>query len=185
MNLAKINDLLQTVANIGILAGLILVGVQINETNRITKAQFRSDDFSISIAGLDLKVADDLPEAWGRAAINSPDISDEDLIVIDAFMYREWYRVMQELNVSTRGFGELNLENGAVEWVFLLIGNETAYRWWTLHQNGILAIHTKLRDAVNERLAVLGESHTNYHKRGIDKLRNGPLFPSTVSDGFQ
>ena len=54
MNMTKINPWLTFLANVGVIAGLVLVAVQINQNTEITKAQIANDYF---LADMNLELA--------------------------------------------------------------------------------------------------------------------------------
>ena len=72
MNWTKANHFLQFGANIGILLGLFLVGIQIMETNRIANAQFVADDRAVTMSSYELIIGEKLSETWAKARTNLP-----------------------------------------------------------------------------------------------------------------
>ena len=54
MDMTRINPWLNFAANVGVIAGLVLVAVQINQNTEITKAQIANDYF---LADMDLELA--------------------------------------------------------------------------------------------------------------------------------
>jgi len=103
MNWDRANKYLQTGANFGILAGLILVGIQILETNRITQAQFNSDALAVTMSSYDLRIGESLPGVWGKASTNLTNLTEEELVILDSYLTREWYRSIRERVLSTEG----------------------------------------------------------------------------------
>ena len=79
----KINHWLSLSANIGVMAGLILVAMQINQNTEITKAQIANDYF---LADMTLELAmmgDDPAKSWIKAVYAPEDIDQLDAAVID------------------------------------------------------------------------------------------------------
>lgn len=94
---------LQAIANVAILAGLILVGLQIRQATAIAEAQFLSELMDSSARGFEIIAGESLPGAWSRAMRNARSLSDEDLAVIDAFLTREWLNGIRFAALSERG----------------------------------------------------------------------------------
>lgn len=169
MNWNNASQYLQVGANIGILGGLLLVSIQILDTNRIANAQFIADDLNAMKSSYELLIGESLPEVWGKAAVNSPDMEVEELAVIDAFLKRQWFQSLGDRLISETGIKEYSLEDDVDEWIFSFLGNRTTITWWTDNENGVLEEYLELRDAINTRLSVLGESHNQLHE---DRLKN-------------
>jgi len=184
MNKTELSNWLQIGANIGILLGLILVGVQIRETNSIATAQFDSEDFLFATTAHDIVISERIGDIWGRVEANDQDISEEELAIVDSYITREWFRANQERSLGARGFVEADISTSAEEWVYQILGNEVALRWWTSNQIGLLDYYPELRDSINDKLAELGSEHRNYHKYKLSLLSEGALFPASVSDRF-
>ena len=72
MEMSRINPWLNFAANVGVIAGLVLVAVQINQNTEITKAQIANDYF---LADMDLELAmmGDDPASSFVKAVYSPD----------------------------------------------------------------------------------------------------------------
>ena len=173
MNWNNASQYLQVGANLGILGGLLLVSIQILDTNRIANAQFIADDLNAMKSSYELLIGEDLPQIWGKAALNSSELVVEELAVIDAFLKRQWFQSLGDQLISETGIKEYSLEDDVDEWVFSFLGNKTAITWWTDSQYGVLEEYTELRDAINNRLSVLGENHNQLHEDRLNNWFNG------------
>lgn len=163
---------LQAIANFAILAGLILVGLQIRQATAIAEAQFLSELMDSSARGFETIAGESLPGAWSRAMRNAQPMSDEDLAVIDAFLTREWLNGIRYAALSERGYGPGAPAPATVEkWVEGYLGNETAQRWWRARaEQGMLDLNPSLRDRVTERLESNGPDHAAAHASLLDVL---------------
>jgi hypothetical protein len=174
---------LQAIANFAILAGLILVALQIRQATTIAEAQFVSDLMDSSARAFEAMAGESLPGAWSRAMSNAHRLSDEDLAVIDAFLTREWMNGVRYAAVAERGYGPGSTTSGTVEkWAVAYLGNETAMRWWqAAARKGMLDMNPLLRDRVNERLEALGPTHAAYHADLLDALRGSDSVGTQVA----
>jgi hypothetical protein len=85
MDTNKVNRWLTLSANVGIIAGLILVAIQINQNTQITKAQIANDYY---LADMDLELAmmgDDPARSWTKAVYTPDELNNEDAAVIDRY----------------------------------------------------------------------------------------------------
>jgi hypothetical protein len=170
VNWNRASGLLQIGANIGILLGLILVGVQIRDSNRIANAQFVADDYLVTMASYELIIGESMSRAWARASANSNEHTDEDIIVIDAFLNREWFKSRRERDIAATGIKPFEIEREITQWVFVYLGNETALRWWE-GAGGILNTFPELKDGINRRLEGVSDLHHQSHKNRIERFR--------------
>ena len=170
MNWNKANHFLQIGANLGILLGLLLVGVQINESNRIANAQFIADDYTVTMTSYELIIGESLSGAWARASSNSSELTDEDIVVIDAFLSREWFKSRRERDIAATEIKQFEIQREITQWVFAYLGNETALRWFE-SAGGLINTFPELKDGINRALAERPDSHSQSHKSRIETFR--------------
>lgn len=172
MNRSRVADWLQIGGNLGILVGLLLVGLQIRETNRITDTQFEFEGWTGPMVSNELIIGEHLAESWTRAMLNSDELTDQDLVVVSSFLNREWIHNARMLQVARAGFSQVtSSDNTLPKWIAYL-GSETGLRWWEARQEGnFLRSNPVLRDQINERLAELGPDHARSQERFLTQLR--------------
>ena len=122
MDLHRVGSWLQVGANVGILAGLILVGVQLRQSNAITGAELFSNNLE-STVGRELALIGESPEKSMSRVLFEPDAaSREDYFVAD----RIYSVVIRQLNraialsaagfygtaegIDARGFANINYD---------------------------------------------------------------------------
>jgi hypothetical protein len=178
----RLNAWFQLGASIGVLIGLVLVILQLQQGTKIAAAQLGSESFGSTIAANDLIVGEGLSVAWSKAMVNADDLTDADLTVIAAFLNREWLN-----NTRNLVNGELGFSNGVFnpsssdsvrKWVFAYLGNETAIRWWRMQQSGrTIGITADFAAKIDTLLQEQGNQHHLFHKNGLTNLRSGVLYP--------
>ena len=170
----NIFNFVQVTASVGILLGLILVGVQIKEATRIAEAQFSYDAFTGAIDSQALVIGEHLGAAWARAKVNSPDLTDHDLVVIEAFLIREWLHNVRSLQLANAGFGSTSdLDISANKWVYTYLGNKTALRWWQrMKENGsFFQMHPELSNKIETMVDEFNGDLSSFHAEGLRSLR--------------
>lgn len=125
----KLNRWLTLAANLGVLAGLILVSLQIRQNTEITRAQIENDYFLADMQ-LELSMMGENPAAsWIKAVYTPDEMTREDPAVVDRYLNYGLVQVqrLQRMN-------ELGLASD--EWVDRVaylrwhLGNEIGRRWW-------------------------------------------------------
>jgi hypothetical protein len=171
----RLNSWLTLGANIGILIGLLLVAAQINQQTEIAASERQAESFTWNIETNGLKATENLPERFARIMTNSDDITDADLVALDAYLTREFVMALRERSLASSGYVEdAASEISAMKWVFGNLGNESAMRWWRSN-DFLLSLIPELRDQVDALLEEQGNSQTQLHKTLIEEMRSGPI----------
>ena len=176
----RLNSWLQLGASIGVLIGLALVILQLQQGTKITTAQLGSESFESTIRANDLIVGEGLAVAWGKAMTNADDLTDTELSIVDAFLRREWLNNTRTLRNSKLGFADESWDASisARKWVFGYLGNETTIRWWRHEQSvGEARMSADFASEVEALLRAQGNQHHQYHKKRLVALRSGVLYP--------
>ena len=170
----RLNAWLQLGASVGIVMGLGLVGVQIQQATDIAKAEFLNTSFESTMRSFETVVGEHLANAWSKAMTNSDELTDEDLAVIDAYLRREWLNNVRTEMLAALGYTDTR--SSVEKWVFGYLGNETGLRWWRQQQNEV-SMAPEFQDAINVTLQAQGEDHHRFHEARLQGLRSGPLYP--------
>ena len=85
MKLDKLNQWLMLLSHLGILAGLILVGMQINQETDLTRIQIFSDATNARIQMHEAMLGDNPAPIVMTSPTNPEDLSLEELGVVDAY----------------------------------------------------------------------------------------------------
>ena len=128
----RLNSWLQLAASIGILLGLLLVGVQIQQATDIASAQMQAASFDSTIQANDIIIGEGFAQSWAKARKNSEELTEADHVVIEAFLTREWLNNVRTERSRKAGFLDESWDRAVTtdKWVIAYLGNETAIRWW-------------------------------------------------------
>lgn len=136
MDMARINPWLNFAANIGVIAGLVLVAVQINQNTEITKAQIANDYF---LADMNLELAmmgEDPASSWVKAVYSPDEVTQYDAAILDRYFN---YGVVQILRLQE--MHELGLApddwQKRVTYLSWHLGNEVGHRWWEYSKDNL------------------------------------------------
>ena len=129
MDTDRLNYWFTLSANIGVIAGLILVAVQINQNTQIAKAQITNDYY---LADMELELAmmgDDPITSWTKAVYTPSDLTKEDAAVIDRYFNYGFVQIQRLQKMQELGLADDEWEN-RLEYLSWHLGNEIGRRWW-------------------------------------------------------
>ena len=166
---SKVVDWLQIVGNLGLIAGLVLVAVQIKQNTDITRAQVTADAWTAEL-NLALAMMGEEPQLAFTNSVYRPDsLSEEDAVVLDRYYHFILtqigrYRSMEDYNLAS------NTDN-LIRAVTFDLRSPFGARWWeTAKRHGYYA---NSRDRIDR---VLGESNVpNASRKFFDELRGTRL----------
>jgi len=126
----NVEKLVGITANLGVIAGLVLVAYQINQSVEITRAQMLNDYF-IADMQLEMKMMGENPQAPFSKAIYDPgSLSQEDLVVLDRYFNFGLVQIGRLLEMQKLGYvSGADVENRLryLGWHF---GNPAGRLWW-------------------------------------------------------
>ena len=154
MDFTKISNWLQITANVGIVGGLLLVGVQLQQNADLLKTQLLYEE-SIRMVELETKVVgENAAKVWAKSLTDPRNLTLEEQRIMEALLwsYAEQLR-------ATRMLAELGLLEDE-EWRFR-VRNDTSFffanrygtAWWKEFSDEGTTLPQDLIDAVNARLS--------------------------------
>jgi len=170
MDTDKVNRWLTLSANVGVIAGLILVAVQINQNTQITKAQIANDYY---LADMDLELAmmgDDPVRSWTKAVYTPDELNNEDAAVIDRYFNYGLVQILRLQKMHELGLAYEDWED-RIAYLGWHLGNEVGRRWWAYGKD---AFPDEISQKVDEILAV-GD-----YKRNQDLL--DAMMPEAIAE---
>jgi len=87
VDISKLGNWLQVGANVGILAGLILVSIQISENTRISKVELTARSFEIAMQHDLTKMGENPADVYARSLNDPESLSTSDIFVLDTAMW--------------------------------------------------------------------------------------------------
>ena len=164
MNVSQLGNWLQVLGNLGIIAGLILVGIQISQNNQLTRIQLIHES-QIAAQNMHLVLAGENPgEAWSRAILDPDSLTDEEIMVVDRVLRANLARVLRLESLYALGFDLYSPEVVATSAAGNYLGSEIGKAWWEL--NGQV-LNSEFTQAIDEWLPSL----TSYERDRIAQLR--------------
>ncbi len=180
----RLNSGLQLAASIGILLGLLLVGVQIQQATDIASAQMQAASFDSTIQANDIVIGEGFAQSWAKARKNSEELTEVDHVVVQAFLTREWLNNVRTERSRKAGFGDESWDStvSVDKWVFGYLGNETALRWWRSRSESLKSMAPELDRRIDIALEAQGDKHHLFHIRQIQHRASVPMYSQKVHE---
>ena len=89
MNLPRINEYLQTLATLGAIAGLLVLGLEIRQSNQIAHAEIKSANFLSLAEGTMAEVDANIADARVRAIMHPDELTLKDKMNLENYL-RKW-----------------------------------------------------------------------------------------------
>lgn len=175
MNSSKVSNWLQIAANVGIVAGLILVGVQLKQNSDLLKTQLLYEE-SRRLVDLETQVVGEIgAEVWAKSIAEPQNLSLSEQRVMEALLWS----FVEQLR-STRLLGELGLLEED-EWKARVMSDTGYYlgstygrAWWANFSEGNNYMAQDLISEIDSRLADADPHYTrNYTRSVMDRMEVG------------
>jgi hypothetical protein len=129
MKKIEVGQILSILANVGVLAGLILVAIQINQGSRVAKAQLENDYFLADMQ-LELAMMGDAPIASWIKAVYAPDeITQHDVAVLDRYFNFGVVQIRRMRQMQQLGLADERVLTQHLSYLKWHLGNEVGRRW--------------------------------------------------------
>jgi len=134
MDSEKFSRWLTLAANVGVIAGLLLVAIQINQNTQITKVQIANDYFLADMA-LELAMMGEEPAlSWNKAVYTPDDLTTVDAVILDRYFNYGLVQVLRLQEMDKMGMAPQGWEE-RVDYLKWHLGNEVGRRWWEQVKN--------------------------------------------------
>jgi hypothetical protein len=154
--------------NLSVLAGIVLVAIQIQQNTDLRKAQMANEYYLLD-AQLELTVMGDSPARSLEKAIYSPDeLNQEDAVILDRYFNFGVAQLRRIRKMIELGVADEELYQEKIRYLRWHLGNEAGRRWWG--QNTPEEPSKFYRDVET----VLSGSDFQNNKRYLDRMLTNP-----------
>lgn len=174
MNQGKLNDWLQVAANVGIVAGLILVGFQLKQNSDLLKTQMLYEESTRAIDIETKVVGENGAEIWAKSITDPGNLSVAEQRVIEALLWSfteqlRATRMLAELGLLDEADWRQRVENDTA----FYLANDYGRAWWANYSDGG-DFPDDLVAAINDRLSRVDRDFTGNYLKGIMKNLEKP-----------
>jgi len=175
MNSQKVANWVQVSANIGILLGLALVFLQIQQNTDILKTQMLFEESHRTVEAEYVMIGENGAEAWAKAITAPNELTLTEQRIIEGYLWgavEQWrytYTLSQQGLLAEQWKNRVNVEVG------YFLANPYGRAWWKNISDPGTQFTDELRAVINERLAEAKPNNTlDYHMRTMKQLQANP-----------
>ncbi|MCZ6655856.1 MAG: hypothetical protein O7C67_01035 [Gammaproteobacteria bacterium] len=157
MDTTKIANWMQIFGNLGLLVGLILIALQINQATYLVRSQLVSDQYSDRMAARGAMMGENPADTFAKAVVEPEQLTDAELVVMDAWMTREisyWRRV--KLLTDSGVYPPEVWQQHSTE-VDYALASKFGRTWWTLSRPQYLQNDADFVSAIDAVMQALPE----------------------------
>ena len=168
------NAWLQIVANLGLIGGLVLVAVQIQQTRDLARLQLQLEG-TLAFQQIEIAMLGESPaEAWAKSIRDPESLSPTELKIIDSWLIHEVNQWRRTAFMEAEGLAEPGATERVVrENAWFYFGNSFAKRWWrAIKRDG--GWEPEFARIVDTELAALDDTQ---NARWIDEMLGGTAVP--------
>lgn len=119
-----------TLANIGVLCGLILVAIQINQSTAIARAQLEND-YYLADMQLELAMMGGSPvDAWTTAVYSPEKLTAKEAAILDRYFNFGVVQVRRLAEMRKAGLAQDDVLDEQIAYLKWHLGNAVGKRWW-------------------------------------------------------
>ena len=169
MNIERLSSWLQITANIGILGGLILVGLQLQQNSEILQAQMMSAE-SRSVIDQEMQIIGEQgAAAWVSAMSDPTNVSPGHHRVMEAIYWSaiESWRHIEEL--EKLGLADVDPRSRVKDEAPWYFGNTYGRAWWNTRREES-ELSDELRDLIDEGIRKSPNFTEDVHDRLIKEI---------------
>ena len=164
----KLNRWFTMLVNLSVLAGIVLVAVQIQQNTDITKAQMANEYYLLD-AQLELTMMGESPAQSLEKAIYFPDeLNKEDAVILDRYFNFGILQLQRIRKMIELGVADEELYQERVGYLRWHLGNEAGRRWSTQYVLG------EPNELYRDIETVLSGSDFQINKQVLDAMLTNP-----------
>ena len=131
MTMDRWNAWLQVLASLGLIAGLVLVGVEIQQTRDLARIELRLEGILVFQEVEIAMLGENPAEAWAKSILAPESLSPTELKILDSYLVHAVNQWRRTLFLETEGLLEVGATQRTVHgnaWFYF--GNAFAKQWW-------------------------------------------------------
>jgi hypothetical protein len=154
MNFDKLNRWLQVSANIGIVLGLVLVGLQLRQNSELTRLQLLYEESNRAIDLETQVVGEQAAEVWAKSLEAPEDLTLAEIRIMEALLWSFVEQLRGTYRLAALGIlSEEDWRSRAESEVTFYLGDRYSRAWWQNISSVSSSIPEELRRAVDEVIA--------------------------------
>ncbi|HKX56169.1 MAG TPA: nuclear transport factor 2 family protein, partial [Xanthomonadales bacterium] len=167
MDQEKPNRRRQLIANLSIVAGLVLVGVQLMQNSEVLKLQLLYEESQRSIDIETLVIGEDAAQVWAKSLTDTAKLTLAEQRIMEAMLWSYTENLRANYMLSQYGLLEEEEWRKRVETdTAFYLANPYARAWWS-NYSADSDMPEPLKEAINARLAAASDDFTSEYMQAI------------------
>jgi uncharacterized protein (TIGR02246 family) len=167
MEQEKLNRRLQVIANLGIVAGLVLVGVQLKQSSELLKLQLLYEESQRSIGIETLVIGEDAAQVWAKSLTDAVNLTPAEQRILEAMLWSYTENLRATYMLSQQGLLKEEEWRMRVEAdTAFYLANPYARAWWS-NYSADSDFPDELEEAINSRLTAVSRDFTSPYMAAI------------------
>lgn len=163
MNFDKLNRWLQVSANIGIVLGLVLVGLQLRQNSELTRIQLLYEESNRAIDLETQVVGEQAAEVWAKSIEAPEDLTLAEIRIMEALLWSFVEQLRGTYRLAALGIlSEEDWRSRAESEVTFYLGDRYSQAWWRNISTESGNIPEELRRVVDQVIARGGSTVKDY-----------------------
>ncbi len=130
MKAGKISEWLQVIGNFGVLAGLILVAVQIQQNTVLVRAELLSNEWDAWISIDASKQSERFASVLAKSIVNPQELNAAEILELDGYFFTYIDQLIRDRELYDLGVFDTPLETQISGSLSDYFGNQFARVWW-------------------------------------------------------
>ena len=130
MKAGKISEWLQVIGNFGVLAGLILVAVQIQQNTVLVRAELLSNEWDAWISIDASKQSERFASVLAKSIVNPQELNAAEILELDGYLFSYIDQLIRDRELYDLGVFDTPLETQISGSLSDYFGNQFARVWW-------------------------------------------------------
>lgn len=130
MKVGKISEWLQVIGSFGVLAGLILVALQIQQNTVLVRAELLSNESDAWISIDASKQSERFASVLAKSIVNPQELNAAEILELDGYLFTYIDQLMRDRQLYDLGVFDNTLESVISDSLSDYFGNQFARVWW-------------------------------------------------------
>jgi hypothetical protein len=164
-------DWLMIIGNFSVVAGLILVAFQINQSSYLVRAEIGSNSYNRLVENDRMMLDPSLAEVWAKSLTQPENLKVSEMVQLDSYLYALIDSIEGDEWLYDIGIYEGSNDDYVAYTSGMISGNRFALSWWTEKKSEYQAFQPGLVEKIDRRISSVPiENHVEKFKRIQSRL---------------
>jgi hypothetical protein len=164
-------DWLMIIGNFSVVAGLVLVAFQINQSSYLVRAEIGSNSYNRLVENDRMMLDPNLAEVWAKSLTQPENLKVSEMVQLDSYLYALIDSIEGDEWLYDIGIYEGSNDDYVAYTSSLISGNRFALSWWTEMKSEYQEFQPGLVEKIDRQISgVPLENHVERFKRIQSRL---------------